>query len=151
MEPVGQLDEDDAEIARHGEEHLPEVLGLLRLGTVEVEPADLGHAVDERRNVAAERALHVSQALVGVLHHVVEDGGLDQGFVRARAEKLRQDGRDRHGMADVGLPAQPDLGAVRLGSKLVGRADGIGIDGAARPAERLEERSQGLVGDLSHG
>ena len=31
VEPVGELDEDDADVVRHRQEHLPDVLGLLLL------------------------------------------------------------------------------------------------------------------------
>ena len=38
VEPVRELDEDDAQVAGHGQQHLAEVLGLLRAVAVEVEP-----------------------------------------------------------------------------------------------------------------
>src|SRR5690606_4007883 len=51
---IGELDEHDAQILHHREEHLAEALGL-RLGrAVEAEPVELADAVDEERDVVTE-------------------------------------------------------------------------------------------------
>src|SRR6185437_16100095 len=44
---VRELHQDDAQVARHGEEHLAEVLRLLLLARAEVDLPDLGDAVDQ--------------------------------------------------------------------------------------------------------
>jgi len=47
VKPVGELDQDDAHVARHGEQHLAEVLGLRVLGALELDAVELGDAVHE--------------------------------------------------------------------------------------------------------
>ena len=49
VQPVGELDEDDADVLRHGQEHLADVLGLLLLVGPGAELGQLGDAVDEVR------------------------------------------------------------------------------------------------------
>jgi hypothetical protein len=151
VEAVGQLDQDDAEVLRHGEEHLPEVLGLLLLRAVEVEPADLGHAVDQRGHFLAEPALDRGEVAIGVLDDVMEEGGLDQRLVHAGAEEVDQDGRGRDRVRDEGLARAPLLHAVRAGGEVVGLADGRFVVGPSCLGERAEERSQIFGRDRIHG
>jgi hypothetical protein len=47
VQPVGELDEDDADVARHREQHLAERLGLRLLARREAKLVELGEAVDE--------------------------------------------------------------------------------------------------------
>ena len=57
VQPVGKLHQQHAHIARDGDQELPEILGLLRLLGGEVEPLDLGQAVNQRGDVRAEQLL----------------------------------------------------------------------------------------------
>ncbi len=54
VQPVGQLDQDDAHVARHRDDHLAVVLRLGLIARGEGDPGQLGDAVDEVRNVLAE-------------------------------------------------------------------------------------------------
>jgi len=54
VKPVGELDQDDAHVARHGEQHLAEVLGLRVLGALELDAVELGDAVDQLGDRLAE-------------------------------------------------------------------------------------------------
>ena len=56
MEPVGELDDDDPDIARHGYEHLADILRLLLLLGLERHPAYLGNAVDKLGTFGVLRA-----------------------------------------------------------------------------------------------
>ena len=54
VEAVGELDEQDADVLRHRDEHLAQRRRLLRLLGVELEPVELGDAVDDRGDVGSE-------------------------------------------------------------------------------------------------
>ena len=151
VEAIRELDQDDAQVPRHREEHLAEVLGLLPLGAVEVEAADLGDAVHESRDLPTERALDVFEADLRVLDHVVEHRRLNERLVCAGPEEIGQDRSDGQAMGHIRLAREADLGPVGFDGEVVRRADRVRVDGAAGPLERVEERSQGISGDRSHG
>ena len=54
VEAVGELDEDDADVLRHRDDHLPVVLGLGLLTALEGDPGQLGDALDELGDLRAE-------------------------------------------------------------------------------------------------
>src|ERR1700675_1507687 len=54
VEPVRELDHDDANVIDHGEEHLADVFSLASLGSEEIQAADFCGAFDEARDVHAE-------------------------------------------------------------------------------------------------
>ena len=54
VQPVGQLDQQDPPVVGHGDEHLADGRGLLRLLGVELEPVELGDAVDHPGHPVAE-------------------------------------------------------------------------------------------------
>ena len=59
VQPVGELDQDDAHVARHREQHLAEALGLRFLARGELDLVELGHAVDHVGHRLAERRLEL--------------------------------------------------------------------------------------------
>ncbi len=54
VQAIGELDQDDPDVVDHGQDHLAEVLGLGLLLARELELRDLGHALDDVRDVRAE-------------------------------------------------------------------------------------------------
>ena len=54
VEPVGELDQDDAHVLRHRDDHLAVVLGLRLLAGLEARPGQLRDALDELRDLVAE-------------------------------------------------------------------------------------------------
>ena len=109
VQPVGELDQDDAHVARHREQHLAEALGLQLLARVELDLVELRHAVDHVGDRPAERRLDLGLGDGGVLHHVVQQRGGEPLRVDA---PLRQDARDRERMRDVRLARLAVLAAV---------------------------------------
>ena len=109
VEPVGELDQDDADILRHREQHLAEALGLRVLARVELDLVELRDAVDHVGDGLAERRLDLRLGDGGVLHHVVEERGGESLRVQA---PLRQDAGDRQRMRDVGLAGLAELAAM---------------------------------------
>ena len=85
VQAVRELDEQHADVARDGDQQLAEVLGLLGLLGDEIEPLDLGQAVDERADLGAEQLVDLGARGVGVLDHVVQQRGGDRRIVELRA------------------------------------------------------------------
>src|SRR5690625_28750 len=100
VQPVCQLHEDDAYIADHGQQHLPQVLRLLVLVHPDSELADLGLAFDDAAHGHAEFLLDLLEGDVGVLDGVVQQAGDKRVGIEVH---LRQQGGHGHRMHDVGL------------------------------------------------
>ena len=100
VQPVGELDQDDAHVARHREEHLAEVLGLRVLGVLELDAVELGDAVDELGDGLAEALADVLLRDGGVLEDVVQQRGDERLGVEL---PVRQDLGDRDRVRDVRL------------------------------------------------
>ena len=83
VQSVGELDDEDAQVGGHRHQHLAHRGGLLRLARVELDAVELGDAVDDRRDLAAEVAVDVGDGDLGVLDGVVEQGGDDRHLVEA--------------------------------------------------------------------
>ncbi len=117
VQPVGELDEDHADIACHREQHLAEVLRLLVFLAFEFDAVELGDAVDEIGHHLAELLGDLGLGDRRVFHHVVEQ----RGGERLRVEMpLREDLRDRERMGDVGFAGLAELPVVGLGTEAVG-------------------------------
>ena len=142
VEAVGELDEDDADVLRHREEHFSDVLGLLLLVRERAELAELRHAIDKVRDLLAEAFLDVREAELGVFGNVVEERGLDRDRVEAElGEDLGRGDRVR----DEGLARGADLAAVRLDRERHGVADPGRVDLGIGLLDGLQELSlQGL-------
>ena len=54
MQPVGELDENDADVARHRQQHLAEIFRLRLFLRLKLDAGDLGNAVDQTGDVGAE-------------------------------------------------------------------------------------------------
>ena len=102
MEAVGELDEDDAHVLRHRDDHLPVVLGLGLLAALERDPRQLRDAFDELRDLVAERAANLLEIGARVLDHVVQERGGDRVPVEMQ---LGADACDPERMVDE-LPAR---------------------------------------------
>mmetsp|Transcript_35693 Transcript_35693/g.75203 ORF Transcript_35693/g.75203 Transcript_35693/m.75203 type:complete len:436 (-) Transcript_35693:947-2254(-) len=113
VQPIGELDDDDAIIVRHGHEHLAEVLGLL-VGVVgEGELGKLGHlglALHNVLDLLAEHGLDLLEGEVGVLDGIVKEAGHDGLGVHSHP---REEEGHLHGMDDEGFPRLAHLAPVR--------------------------------------
>ncbi len=90
VQPVGELDEDDARIPRHRHDHLAVVLDLRVLAARELDPRELRDALDELRDLVAELALDVGDVTARVLDDVVEQRCCQRLLVEMeRGEDLR--------------------------------------------------------------
>ena len=87
VQAVGELDEDDADVLRHRDDHLPVVLGLRLLAALEADPRQLGDALDEVRDLRAELRAELLHVRARVLDDVVQE--------RRRRSSARRDGAPR--------------------------------------------------------
>ena len=62
VQAIGELDQQDADVARYGDQQLAEVLGLLGLLGDEVELLDLGQALDQGADLLAELLVDLARA-----------------------------------------------------------------------------------------
>ena len=147
VQPVGELDDQHAQVARHGDEHLAHRRRLLGLARVELDALELGDAVDDRRDLGAEVGLDVGERDLGVLDGVVQQRGGDGDLVEA---DVGDDAGDGERVVDVALTARAQLAAVRLGGDLVGAVDrrdrrlGMALAVAGQQRRQLDGR-RGLV------
>ena len=124
---------------RHRHQHLAHRGGLLRLVRVELEPLELGDAVDDRRDLGAEVALDVGERDLGVLDRVVQQRGGHRDLVEA---DVGDDAGDGERVVDVALAARAELVAVRLRGDLVGAVDRGHRRLRVAAAVRREQRRQ---------
>jgi hypothetical protein len=110
VQPVGELDEDDAHVARHREQHLAEVLRLRVLQRLELDALDLGDAVHQLGHLLAEALGDLALGGRRVLDHVVQQCRHQRLGIQV---PLGEDLGDREGMRDVRLAALPVLAGVR--------------------------------------
>ena len=112
VEPVAQLDDDDAQVVGHREEHLPDVLGLMHVARLSLQPAELRHALHEAADLVTELLADVVVRLGRVLGDVVQQRRRDRRGVHP---EFGDEHRDRSRMRDVGLAGDALLSLVRLG------------------------------------
>ena len=87
VEAVGELDHDDAQVARHRDQHLAEVLRLAFFARGERELTELGDAIHELGDLLAELLLELGLRRVRVLQDVVEEAGRHRGDVHLEVDE----------------------------------------------------------------
>ena len=100
VQAVGQLDDDDADILTHGNEHLADGGRLLVGKRFHLDARDLRDAVNQLRHVRAELLLHQLAGDVGVLHRVVQQRRAQRFHVHAQ---IGQDDGHLHRVRDERL------------------------------------------------
>ena len=122
VQPVGELDQEHADVLGHRQQQLAEVLGLGGMRRLQLEPVELGDAVDQPGHGAPEQALDLVQRGAGVLDRVVQQGGGDRGAVELEAG---EDARDLDRMVEIGVARGAQLRAMRLHGEHVGPVEQI--------------------------
>lgn len=139
VQAVGQLDEDDAHVARHRQQHFPEALGLLLGLGGEIQAIKLGQAIDQLGDFRPE---FLGQFVLGdalVFHHVVQQGGRQRVDVELPA---CADFGDGDGMRDVGRTAGAELPKMRLVREAIGFAHALNIVLVEIAADDFGQRRQ---------
>ena len=79
VQAVGNLNEDDADILRHGKEQLLEVLGLRRSLITEDTTRDLSESINDLRHLRAKEVRDILDGILGILDHIVQQCRTDGG------------------------------------------------------------------------
>jgi hypothetical protein len=142
VQPVGQLDQDDADVLHHGEQHLSEALGAHRLPDVVrgsaaevVDHVHLGHALDELGDFRSELLPDGVDADVGILDHVVKQCGGHRLGIKL---ELVGDRGHRQGVADEGLSGCTKLALVSLTCQARGAGDEVHVGWAVRTGGHVQ-------------
>jgi len=91
VQPVRELDQDDADILRDREEQLSVVLDLPLLARLERDVADLRDAIDDPRDLLSELFRDVGHGDGRILHDIVDETAGDGARIETQ---LGQDLRD---------------------------------------------------------
>ena len=73
MQTICELDENDAHVARHCEQHLAEVFGLRFFVRLELDAIELGNAINELGNRFTEFFGDLRLGNGGIFHDVVQE------------------------------------------------------------------------------
>ena len=125
VQPVGELDQDHAHVGGHRDDQLAVVLRLRLLAALELHARQLRHALDELRDLVAELRAHLLEVHVGVLDHVVEEGGRDRLVVET---ELRADLGGAPGVEHEVLARAPLLPLVGVGSEEESPSEQVSVD-----------------------
>ena len=149
VQAVGQLDEHDADVLGHGQEHLAHVLGpqvlavqlrghprLIALDVEALHLVELGDAVDQAGDFATEAALELGHRHAAVLGHVVQERRDDRGRVEMDAGQRLGDGQR---MIDVRLTRLAHLWRMGLGREGIGALDGLDVGRRQVPGDLVKE------------
>ena len=120
VQAVGQLNQDDADIVDHREDHLAQVLGLLLFPAGEVNGTDLGDSLDDVCYLFAELFADIHDRDRSIFHRIVKQSGNDGHGVHFH---FRQHQRYFERMYEVWLSGRAGLAGVVLLGVLVGFAD----------------------------
>ena len=140
VQPVGELDDQHADVAGHRDHHLADGLGLGRLTVLDL--VQLGDAIHQRRDVLAELPAQLGQRVRGVLDRVVQQRRADGLGVHAQ---LGEDGRHGQRMGNVRVAAEALLIPVPVGGRIVGPLDQPDVGLRVRRADGLDERLEHRV------
>ena len=135
VQAVSELDQDDAQIAAHRDQHLAEVLGRSLLGAREVQLLKLSHAVDEKRDVRPELRLDLIDRGDCVLDRVVQQRG---AHARGVQPEVRHDVADLEGVHQIGLPISARLPSVGGGAVDIGAPHEVDVRGGMMLQEKLD-------------
>ena len=111
VEPVGELDQENADVIGDRQQELAEILRLGGLLRNEIEALELGEAFDELADLRAEELVDLLARGVGVLDRVVQQRDRDRGLVQMQ---LGEDRRHFERMREIRVAAGALLRAMLL-------------------------------------
>ena len=120
VQAVGELHQQHANVVRHGQQELAEILGLLGTFRCQLDARQLGDAVDQIGDLDAEEIGKLVDRRASVLDGVVKDRGDDGRRVELQ---VGQNARDFDGMREIGIAARPHLTAMLLHGVDIGAVD----------------------------
>ena len=139
---VCQLDDGHADIMRHGQDHLADILGLSLFLGVKGHLADFRYAVDDIRHLFPEFRFQLVNGGAGILHGIMQQSGRHGMLVKTHLGKGQ---RHRGGMHHVRLAGKTHLTGVCGCRVVIGFAD----HGFVRAGIVTQQRVDDFVG-LGH-
>ena len=88
VQPVGELDQQHADVFRDRQQQLAQVFGLLGLLGDEVELLQLGQPLDQLADLGAEQLVDLGAGGGGVLDRVVQQRDRDRGVVECMSVRI---------------------------------------------------------------
>ena len=137
VQPVGELDDDDAHVAAHSHDHLPQGLRLRLLQVPGREPLELGDPVHDLRDLVPKPLRQLLFRYARILEDVVQQRG---GDGRRIEPQLGQNVGRRERVIDEGLPALADLTPVGGMRGVIGLRDQLLRPLGPIPRDLLDER-----------
>jgi hypothetical protein len=125
VKAVRKLDEDDAEVRRHRDDHLAVVLRLRLFARLELDPRQLRDALDKVGDLFAELLTHLLDRRLGVLDDVVEERRGNGFLVELQA---REDERHAVWVMDEVLARAPLLPLVGPRGEQEGASQQVAVD-----------------------
>ena len=125
VQAVGELHQQHADVVRHREQELPEVLGLGALCGLQLDLVELRYPVDQPADGGAEQAIDVVERGAGVLDRVVQECRRDRGGIEP---VVGEDARDLDRMVEIGVARGAELDPVRLHREHVGPVEQVLVD-----------------------
>ena len=124
METVSQFHQNDPDIISHGQEHLAEIFRLTLLLGLEMDLADLCHAVNQPGNLGTEHLLKFFKGRQGIF-----DGIMEKARYHRRDVKLQvgQDPGNLHRMNQIRLAGKTRLSLMNLGTENISLSDQIQV------------------------
>ena len=135
---VGQLDQNDAHVARHRQEHFSERLGLVFFAGVELQLVELGQSIDHFGHRCTEALDQIGLGDSAVFHRVVQQCGTQRLGIQLPAGAQP---RHRDGVGDVGLAAAAHLAQMGLVGIAIGLAHLLDA-GVVQIVQLLQKRSK---------
>jgi len=124
VKPVEELDQQHPDILSHRHDHLADRCCLCLFAIRVSNPVQLGHAVDQLRDILSELPRQLGKGHMSVFDRVMEKGGNDGVLVEPILGEHQGYGE---GMSDVGVAGLPLLADMGLSGHLVGTAQPIDI------------------------
>ena len=138
MHPVGELDEQHANIVGGCKEELAKVFRLCGVFGGKLEAREFGHAIDEICNLGAKKLFDFLVGCFGVFERIVEERGNDGGKVAVQAGK---DVGDRNRMRKIRFAGKPFLVLVHAFAVVVRPLDELAVGKGVVCVNLLEEFS----------
>ena len=142
VQPVGQLDEHHAHIGDHGQQHFAHVFRLPVFAIGELNFVDFGYALDDVRDLIAEKLGDLFAGGGRVFDGVVQQRGGDGRRVELH---LGQHLGHLQRMDDVGIARGALLPLVMRDAKIPGFADQLDVFCRTIGLNQLEERFETLT------
>jgi hypothetical protein len=90
VQAVGQFDQQDANVLRHRQHQLAEILGLLGVVRLQLDARELGDAVDQPGDLLAEQLADILKRCAGILDDIVQQPVTTEapsGFISVRCSR----------------------------------------------------------------